>query len=181
MGFIFLKMKKEDLNQDLVPQYYRHYVCQVLDSHLLEALVEGKNNFETLIGEISDDKFLYAYAEGKWSVAEVLLHIIDTERVFQYRSLRFARKDTLALPGFDQDIFVIGSNANERTIGDILEEFLSVRNASISLFKSFKGEQLNASGIASDVSISVAAMGFIICGHQIHHTKIIRDKYLQDI
>ena len=120
----------------------------------------------------------FSYADGKWSVAEVLVHLMDAERVFQYRALRFARNDRTELKGFDQDAYVPESSANSRNKKDIEEEFVAIRKSSLKLFGSLGAEELSRSGKANGTSMSVRALGFVICGHQAHHFKIIKDRYL---
>ena len=121
---------------------------------------------------------MYSYAEGKWTIKELVQHIIDAERVLSYRALRFSRNDTTNLSGFDEDWYVANSNGNERNFKDMLQEFIHVRNSTILLFKSFKPEMLLINGTASNSDMSVRALGFIIAGHQTHHLKIIKEKYL---
>lgn len=127
---------------------------------------------------ISTNKLQFAYDDGKWSVAEVLVHLIDTERVFQYRALRFARNDATSLPGFDQDAYVPHSKANKRNLDSILKEYLAVRKATISLFESFDDEMMCRGGMASNSFMSVRALGFLICGHERHHKQILESRYL---
>jgi len=112
-------------------------------------------------------------------VAEVLIHITDTERVFQYRALRFARKDKTPLPGFDQDAYVPFSMANTRSIDAVINEYKSVRQSTISLYETFDEAVLKQIGIASNADMSVGALGFIICGHQRHHRNILKERYLK--
>jgi hypothetical protein len=107
-----------------------------------------------------------------------LLHLIDAERIFAYRALRFARNDKTELPGFDENSYVDEANANQRSIQDLLTELLVVRQASLTLFKSFSEEQLLCKGIASNNPMSVRALGFIIIGHQNHHQKVFEERYL---
>lgn len=120
----------------------------------------------------------FSYAQGKWTIAEVLIHLMDTERIFQYRALRFARNDKTELQGFDQDSYVPESQAPNRNRNDILEEFIAIRKSSIALFASLNDEMLLRSGLASGAKMSVRALGFVICGHQIHHFNILQERYL---
>jgi hypothetical protein len=124
------------------------------------------------------DKFDYRYAEGKWTIKEIIQHLIDAERIFAYRALRFARYDATVLSGFDEDYYVLNSTANQRSIMELLTEYSAVRHTSLLLFKSFNNEQLLYSGIASNNNISVRALGFVIIGHQNHHQKIFEKRYL---
>jgi len=128
--------------------------------------------------QIPADKELYAYAEHKWTIRELLLHLIDTERIFSYRALRIARNDKTNLPGFDENDFARHSKANKRTLPELIEEFKTVRQATLSLFKSFDTEDYVKTGMASNSEISLRAIGFILAGHVIHHERIIKERYL---
>ncbi|HLN97398.1 MAG TPA: DinB family protein [Pyrinomonadaceae bacterium] len=124
------------------------------------------------------EKLTYRYAEGKWTVKEILAHVIDDERIYSYRALRFARNDTTELPGFDQDAYAIYSGANERAIEDLLQEFATVRNATVSLFESFDEKALLRKGVASGNIISVRAAAYHIAGHELRHLNVIKERYL---
>ena len=140
--------------------------------------LEEKKRFVELINEVPENKLSFAYAEGKWTLAELLMHIIDAERVFQYRALRFARNDKTPMAGFDQNDYVPECNAKGRSKKDLLEEYAAVRESTILLFQSFDEEALKRVGNASGSDMSTRAMGFIICGHQAHHLNIIKERYL---
>ena len=116
--------------------------------------------------------------EGKWSIKEILQHVIDAERVFAYRSLTFARKDNNTLPSFDEKDYAANSNGNNRAWHELVEEFKALRKSTELLFNSFTKENLNAIGKASDYTITVLALGYIIVGHVAHHINIIRERYL---
>ena len=124
------------------------------------------------------EKQEYAYTEGKWTPKDILLHLIDAERVFAYRALRIARFDTTDMSGFEQDHYVASGKANNRTMEDLIEEYKTVRQSSISLFKSLNDENLKAMGKASGSAVSVRALGHFITGHENHHNKIIKERYL---
>jgi uncharacterized damage-inducible protein DinB len=128
--------------------------------------------------KIPADKIDYAYAEGKWTIKEVLQHIIDAERVFSYRALRFARKDATPLPGFDENLFAENAKTDKRNWSDLIEEFGSVRKSTEYLYKSFDEEQLNETGISNNSSNYVLAFGYISVGHALHHVKVIKERYL---
>jgi uncharacterized damage-inducible protein DinB len=145
---------------------------------LVEELEISVHRLVKFVREIPMDKFDYRYAEGKWTIKDILLHLIDSERIFAYRALRFARNDKTELPGFDENSYVDEANANQRSIQDLLTELLVVRQASLTLFKSFSEEQLLCKGIASNNPMSVRALGFIIIGHQNHHQKVFEERYL---
>tara|TARA_R110002012_G_scaffold30859_1_gene93248 strand:- start:4135 stop:4653 length:519 start_codon:yes stop_codon:yes gene_type:complete len=158
--------------------FYQTYVMALGEVELIEELKRGKSIFLSLFEEIPEEKLNYAYAEGKWSLAEALVHMIDTERIFQYRALCIARNDKTPLPGFDQDTYVPYSNADNRSKSDLIEEYKAVRDSTISLFDSFDEEAIKRIGVASGSKMSVRALGFIICGHQAHHVRILRERYL---
>lgn len=158
--------------------YYSGYIRILEDADLLPALKKGKKEFLDFVEGVPETKLDFAYAEGKWTVSEVLIHLIDAERIFQYRAFRFARNDKTALPGFEQDNYVMESKSNERKREDIMEEFESVRESTLRLFSSFNEDALQRLGTASNAEMSVRALGFVICGHQMHHLKIIQERYL---
>lgn len=158
--------------------YYELYLSKCPFNNIISGLQQIKDQFETFLKSIPAEKQLYKYASDKWTIKEVLVHIIDTERIFAYRALRIARRDVTALPGFDQDEYVLNCNANSRNFEDLISEFVSVRNATITLFKSFSDEDLLQKGTASNSPISVRALGFILIGHQNHHQEILEKRYL---
>lgn len=158
--------------------YYELYLSKCPFNDILSGLQQSKDQFETFLKSIPAEKQLYKYASDKWTIKEVLVHIIDTERIFAYRALRIARRDVTALPGFDQDEYVLNSDANSRNFEDLISEFVSVRLSTVSLFNSFSEEDLLQKGIASNSPISVRALGYILIGHQNHHQEIIEKRYL---
>lgn len=172
-------MKASELTSaDYLP-FSQPYIDVVGDADLMELMRRQQNNFPQFIESIPESKLHYAYGEDKWTVLEVLVHILDAERVFQYRALRFARKDPTPLPGFDQDIYVPNSLAGQRTKKDIIEEYRIVRGSTIALFAPFDEEILRRAGTASNGRMTVGALGFMCCGHQKHHRNILREKYLK--
>lgn len=171
-------MRVSDLSASEYNPYYHNYILSVGENNLLTELEQGKEVMTTFLESVPNEKLSYAYAEGKWTLAELLIHILDAERVFQYRALRFARNDKTPLAGFDQDVYVPESNAEKRTKKDILQEYRAIREASLSLFRSLDDEALKRVGEASGSPMSTRALGFIICGHQAHHLKIIQERYL---
>ena len=158
--------------------FYQTYVMALGNVGLFEELKTGKSNFLSLFEKISEEELDFAYEEGKWTLAEAIVHTIDTERIFQYRALCIARNDKTPFPGFDQDAYVPYSNASNRTKKDLIEEYKAVRDSSISLFNSFDDESIKRIGTASGSKMSVRALGFIISGHQAHHIRIIEERYL---
>ncbi len=171
-------MKTSQLKDHEYNPYYRTYIEALGEVTLMDTLRKQLKNYPQFLASIPQDKLTYRYAEGKWTVAEVLLHVLDTERVFQYRALRFARKDVTPLPGFNQDDYVPNSDANSRSIEQFIKEYKAIRESTISLFETFDAATLKRKGVASNSPMSVAAIGFIMCGHQKHHRNILRERYL---
>jgi hypothetical protein len=159
--------------------YYKNYIQQIEKNgkSIVENLALSQSDFEAALSDIPAEKQLYAYETGKWTVKEVVQHVIDTERIFCYRALRFARNDSTSLPGFDQDLFVANDNANARSWEDLLEEMCVVRQGTILLFNSFSKEALLRIGEGSGKNMSVRAIGFLCSGHQIHHIKVLKERY----
>lgn len=160
--------------------YFEQYINLVKEEAktILENLEDSQNEFNSLLTTIPEEKQNYAYAKGKWTLKQLIQHIIDTERIFIYRALCFARNDKTSLPGFNQDTFVANDNANERDFLEMLEEMQTLRKSSIQLFKSFSKEALLRVGIASDNKMSVRALGYLFAGHQKHHINVIKERYL---
>ena len=171
-------MKPTEINPSEYNSYYQKYIDLVDDVSLSEALEMGLHDTPSFFKNISQAKWHYRYAENKWTPKDILQHIIDTERVFAYRALYFSRADNANLEGFDENIFAQSANGNNKSINNLLEEYSAVRNASFHLFKNFNEIELKRTGIANNSVMSVAAAGFIICGHEIHHQNIINERYL---
>lgn len=160
--------------------YFEPYVSPIFENgnDILANLKDIQLQFEALLDNISPEKQTFAYAQGKWTIKEIIQHLIDTERVFTYRALCFARNEKESLPGFDENKFVIYSKANQRPYSDLLAEMKIVRKSTLFLFESFSDEDLCRVGVGSDRDMSVRAAGFIIAGHQNHHLEIIKERYL---
>ena len=158
--------------------YFKDYIDLVPTENLLEELERTQINTQKLLSLISEEKANFRYAEGKWSIKELIVHLTDCERVFQFRTLSFARNDKTNLPGFEEDDFALHSKADNRTLDDIAEEFQSVRKATISLFNSFDEDDLSKTGMANGGKLNVNACGFIICGHEIHHVNVLKERYM---
>ena len=168
-----------DLKQHEFLPYFKGYIDRAKGVELLPGLrSEFKKAYDFYL-TVSEDKLVYRYAEGKWTIKEIISHLIDTERIFCYRALRFARQDKTPVAGFDENNYVEASNANNRAIEELLEEYASVRAASISLFKSFSDADLLRKGMAGSGEVSVRALGFLIIGHEKHHINVIKERYLQ--
>jgi uncharacterized damage-inducible protein DinB len=141
-----------------------------------------RDNFRTtreLVLSLPEETLLFRYAPGKWSIKEILVHLSDDERIYSYRALRFARNDVTELPGFEQDHYARSSGADGRDVRDILRELAAVREATISLFKSFDKEALLRSGVANGAVMSVRAAVYHLAGHELHHVNIIKERYLK--
>ncbi len=172
-------MKPSDLQPEEFAGHFATYINQVSSEYnLLEELEISVHRFIKFVQHIPMDKFDYRYAEGKWIIKDIIQHLIDAERIFGYRALRFARNDKTELPGFEENDYVDYANANKRSIQDLLSELAVVRQATLSLFKSFSNEELVRMGIASNKPMSVRALGFIIIGHQNHHQRVFEERYL---
>ena len=161
-----------------VPQFYQGYLNSVKEDDLMEALIKNTRQFRKFLKNIPGKKINYAYAEGKWTVKELLQHIIDAERVFVYRALSFARKDSANLPSFDENVWAITAKAPKRKWNDLVDEFKSLRAANIAFFASLDEEQLQTIGTANNNIISVVGLGFVVAGHVAHHMRIITERYL---
>lgn len=159
-------------------EYYKGYIDKVTTNDIIAALSDGQKEMEHFCQQVPFNKWEYRYAEGKWTVKEVLMHIIDTERIMAYRALRVARNDKTSLAGFNQDDYIPTSNANLRTPDSLLAEYKAVRASTLALFLHFDEEMFSRIGTANGSPISPRALAFIIAGHEIHHWAILREKYL---
>lgn len=161
-----------------IPAHYHKYVELVEQTNLQDALQQHVQDFDSFLSTIPDDKWNYQYAEGKWTIKELVQHVIDTERIFNYRALCIARKDDKPLPGFDEKQYAANAKADKRTKTDLIAELKTVQQATLTLFKSFDEEQLQTSGIVNGNPVYVAGIGYIIAGHTLHHKKVLQEKYL---
>lgn len=171
-------MKSNQLPINEYATFYKSYIQALEDVELIEELEICLHDFIRFVQNIPMDKFDYRYANGKWTIKEIIQHLIDSERVFSYRALRISRNDKTPLPGFDENDYVANSNGNTRNLQSLLTELAVVRQATLSLFNSFTQEQLTRIGITNNSEVSVRAIGFIIIGHQKHHQKIFSERYL---
>lgn len=171
-------MKASQLPVKEYAEYFFPYISVLGEVTLIEELEISLHEFIRFVQNIPMDKFDYRYAEGKWTIKEIIQHVIDTERIFAYRALRISRNDQTPLPGFDENNYINNTEANNRGLQDLLTELSAVRHSNIFLFKSFSEQQLQRTGIASNAGISVRAIGFIMIGHQKHHQKVFEERYL---
>lgn len=170
---------------DMIPKneyspYFEQYIKLVskVETSIIQNLYDAQKHFEETLRKLPKEKGDFAYEEGKWTLKELIQHIIDTERIFCYRTLSIARNDSTQLPGFDQDVFVDNCNANSRDYYDLLDEMKILRKSTIHLFKSLPEEALLRNGVASGNKISVRALGYLFSGHQIHHLNVVKERYL---
>jgi uncharacterized damage-inducible protein DinB len=162
------------------PPYASMYIDLIPnDGLVLQHLEENLKIIKYLMFSLSGEKLAYRYEQGKWTIPEILVHIIDDERIYAYRALRFARNDKTDLPGFEQDDYTHYSDANNRSLESILEEYESVRKSTITLFKNLPDEALLRTGKANNTKVSVRALIYHIAGHELHHLNIIKEKYLK--
>ncbi len=165
-------------NSNEYATFYHTYVGKVPEGELIALLNNQLEATVAIFANLEEAQGAYRYGEGKWSIKEVLGHIIDTERVMSYRALRVSRGDQTPLPGFEQDDYVAAFDANVRAFSDMIEEFKMVRQSTILFFKSCTDEMMLRTGTASNCPISTRALAYIILGHELHHVKILKERYL---
>lgn len=161
--------------------FYAGYISQIPNGDFPSVLHEQLQSIPAFFSQFSDEQAMFRYADGKWSIKELLGHINDGERVFAYRAMRIGRGDTTPLPGFEQDGYVVTANADRHTLADLIEEFKTIRAASISLYKTLSEDDLLRMGTASGAPMSTRALFTIICGHVKHHIEIIEQKYIPNM
>jgi uncharacterized damage-inducible protein DinB len=166
------------LNLETIPSFYKGYVKLVEHPDVLQALRISGYRMMELIHSIPEEKGDFRYAEGKWSIRQVLCHLMDAERIFCYRALRFARNDETPLPGFDENAYALQLNAEGRTLAQLGDEMQHLRTSTVDLFNGFTQEMLVRKGTANKNELTVGALGMIIAGHETHHGKVIRERYL---
>lgn len=169
-------MTRPDL--ETVPPFYKPYVENVQDLDVLDALRSADSQIQDLLRTIPEEKGDFRYADGKWTIKEVLNHLMDAERVFAYRALRFSRNDETPLQPFEENDYAIRANAGSRSVKQLGAEMHRLRETTIDLFSSFTADMLTREGIASSKRISVLNLGYIIAGHDLHHRKIVMERYL---
>jgi hypothetical protein len=158
--------------------YYGKYIELVTSNDVVAALEDQPRETVALLSALSEEQGDYRYAPDKWSIKEMLGHVIDAERVFSYRALRFARNDKTPLASFEQNDYVRAGDFGDRRLADLVEEFISVRRATLWVFRPLSPEAWMRRGTASDNPVSVRAVAYIVAGHELHHRRILRDKYL---
>lgn len=158
--------------------YYGKYISLVTEPDLIEVLENQPAELRSLLGSLNEEKGAHSYAEGKWTIKEVLSHLIDGERIFAYRILRISRGDKTPIEGFEQEGYIENSHANERSFEDLLEEFASERSANLRMMKNLRDDGWSRMGTASESPVSVRALGFVMAGHIRHHVRILKSQYL---
>ena len=158
--------------------FYSNYIRKAGSGSILDTLEEHLHSLPAFFESLPADKWEYRYAPGKWSIKDLLQHLIDGERVFSYRALRIARGDTTPLPGFDENQFALAAGADRRSPASLLEEYRAVRQATLLLFRQLSPAEWHPKGLASENPVSVRALAFIIAGHEIHHLDVIKERYL---
>lgn len=172
-------MTIKDLKITEYNSYYSSYVNLIpKDTELVEGFKTGSHKVIDFFQSIVPEKLDYAYAEKKWNIKEVFQHLIDTERVFQYRCFRFSRRDKTPISGFEQDNYIEPSQAKNKSIDDLIEEFKAVRQSFIVLLNSLSENDLKFVGYANGSKLSARAAAYIILGHEIHHIEVIKKLYL---
>jgi len=158
--------------------YYGKYVSLVQGDDIVAALSGQISETLALLRSVPESQAGFRYADGKWSIKELVGHMIDGERIFAYRALRFARNDRTPLPGFEQDDYIRHASFDACSLGDLIAEFESVRQSTLFLFRHLDAEAWRRRGVASENEVSVRALAYIIAGHELHHAGVLRDRYL---
>jgi hypothetical protein len=158
--------------------YFHQYISLVPEEKVSDILTQSLEHTVEIFSAVSEQKGLHRYASGKWSLKEVLAHIIDTERIMSYRLLRIARGDKTPLAGFDQDEYIKGASFDSIPIVQLIEEYTNVRRATLSLLKGLSEEAWSRRGTANNNELSARALAYIIAGHELHHLNVIQDRYL---
>ncbi|HKN35145.1 MAG TPA: DinB family protein [Terriglobales bacterium] len=158
--------------------YYGRYISLVKNDDILAALREQARATKALLSSLSQQQANSRYAPDKWTIKQVFGHLIDSERIFAYRALRIARADQIPMEGFEQDDYVRSGNFENRAMSDLLDEYETVRAATLTLFRNLDAAAWNRRGVANNNEITVRAAAYIIAGHELHHMQIVKDRYL---
>ena len=159
--------------------YFGTYISKVPDGDVLEILERQQDEMRLLLSELAADKGNYRYAPDKWSIKEVIGHVVDAERIFCYRALRFARGDKTPLPSFEQNDYVLNANFAQRTVNDLVQEYDAVRTATILLFRNLSPDAFMRIGTASGNVFTVRALVYTVAGHERHHLGLLKERYLK--
>ncbi len=158
--------------------FYETYISLIKSDDILSVLKQNKIETQNILAEITEEKAHFRYAENKWSIKELVGHIIDTERIFAYRALRFARNDQTPVEGFSQDPYIKNADFDNCRFTDLIAEFAFVRDANILMFQNFPDKAWTRTGTASENLVSVRALAYMIAGHELHHVNILKERYL---
>ncbi|MBO6518153.1 MAG: DinB family protein [Bacteroidia bacterium] len=161
-----------------IPDFYKPYVTRVKFETPVEALFQDFEDICALFNQLTPEQQEYRYAEGKWTPKQIVQHVMDSERILSQRALRFSRKDMTQLPGFDHDAYVEVADVSHRTMAELIEEFRTVRQSTILLYKSFTEKMLKREGFANGMVLSVENQGLVIAGHLLHHVNVLKERYL---
>jgi uncharacterized damage-inducible protein DinB len=164
---------------ETLPSFYTRYVDNVKDLDMLDALSSASTKVLKVVRSIPESKGEFRYEPGKWSIKEVLNHMMDVERIMAYRALRFARNDKTDLPGFEENDYAPEANAHSRTIAQLADQMARLRLTTIDMFASFTNEMLKREGTANKNKLSVINLGYIIPGHELHHLRVLEERYLK--
>jgi uncharacterized damage-inducible protein DinB len=159
--------------------FQQNYVGLVPNGDLIHILDSNSKRVFQLLYSFTPDTLTYRYAEGKWSIPQIVVHMIDTERIFSYRILCIARGDKTPLPGYEENDYAKVCNADERDFNDIIEEYLNVRKSTLSLLKSLNEKSFLNKGIANNSTVSVLTLCYMLAGHEMHHVNLMKEKYLK--
>jgi uncharacterized damage-inducible protein DinB len=162
------------------PVYFDNFIPLVKEDNVLDALENTGHSALKYLNSIAETKADYAYAEGKWTVKQLLCHIIDTERILSYRALSFARLEKQVLPGFDENSYVAAAELEHLQLQDLIRDFKVLREGTISMFSNFTETELLRSGAAASGPTTVLALGFMVCGHMTHHLNVLKQRYICD-
>ncbi|MAM23609.1 DinB family protein [Croceibacter atlanticus] len=171
-------MTVQDIQPDEYNPYYKTYIDKVGDGDLLELLYKRQEITTKFFKSLEESKYLYRYADGKWTPLEILQHIIDTERIFYYRALRFARMDATPLIGFEHNDYINPSRANNKSMPQLIKEYDVERQHSLVLFQSLEEDVFSFKGTANGSAMTARAIAAIMIGHEKHHIEVIKERYL---
>ena len=171
-------MNSRNVNSADYPQFYTQYIRSLGEVDLIEILQSSLEDLISTVKDLPSEKLAYQYAPGKWTIKELLQHIIDTERIMSYRALRFSRKDPIDVAGYDENWYTEHCNVRDRDLTSLLDEFIHLRKSIIAMFSGFTPEMMLHFGSLDGQKITVGSLAFIIAGHQVHHLKIIKERYL---
>jgi uncharacterized damage-inducible protein DinB len=169
-------MQRPDANE--FAPYYAGYIERVGARDVLEVLREQRRAMLSLLESVDDEQASFRYAAGKWSLREVIGHVIDSERIFAYRALSLARGEKHPLPGFDEEAYVHAAGFDARSVEDLATEYAAVRNATLTLFEGLPAAAWERCGVANEATFSVRALAYVVAGHEAHHVAVLRERYL---